>query len=145
MKIVQRDLLSVDHGVIAHQVNCRGRIGGGVSGAIIAKYPVVEEKYTNLCAWWPAEKLFGRRQCVQVTPTLAVYNCFTQLDYGNPRRTGRVYTDINRLAMALSRTCQENIGQEVWIPYGIGCGLGGANWEEVEALIRDLPLMVAKL
>lgn len=145
MQIVQRDLLTVEQGVIAHQVNCRGRIGGGVSGAIIQKYPIVEEKYLTLCKWCPPERLFGHRQFVQVTPQLAVYNCFTQLDYGNPKKTGRVYTDINRLASALSRICQENQGKEIWIPYGIGCGLGGANWEDVEALIRDLPLMVAKL
>lgn len=33
----------------------------------------------------------------------------------------------------------------IYIPYGIGCGLGGANWEDIETRIKDLDITVVKL
>lgn len=140
MRYLRRDLLTVTEGVIAHQVNCRNRIGGGVSGAIIRRYPAVAEDYHRSFREEKAEALFGSLRLIPVTDRLTVANLYTQMDYGNPARTGRVYTDAERLAACLARLCADH--QAVYVPYLIGCGLGGERWDRVAPLLAGLPQLV---
>lgn len=150
MQIVRKNLLDVTKGVIVHQVNCMNRIGGGLSGSIIRKWPIVKEMYHDMFVGRDLDNvrknIFKTWQPVRVSPDLIVINCFTQFGYGNPRITHEKYTDEDALVNALKKICLDYYpGSEVWIPYNIGCGLGGAKWEELEPRIRHLPLFVAKL
>jgi len=45
MKIINRDLLTIESGIIAHQVNCQGKMGAGLALKIRKKYPQVYEYY----------------------------------------------------------------------------------------------------
>ena len=146
MTVIQMNLLNVRQGVIVHQVNCMDRIGAGIAGQIIRKWPIVERMYHEAFRHAEPESLFGSWQPVSVAPGLTVINCFTQYGYGNPRRTGKTYTDVNKLIAALTEICEAYPYDQIWIPYGIGCGLGGANWNTLKYRLDDLPrLNVAKL
>ena len=50
MRIIIGNILDVTHGVIAHQVNCRGVMGGGVAKVLRDKYPAMYENYRVYCA-----------------------------------------------------------------------------------------------
>lgn len=138
MKVIQGNIIDVKEGAICHQVNCRGAFGAGVSGVIGGAYPVVEDAYLSLR---PTPALLGTFQRVQVAPGLYVYNVFGQVDYGNAARTGRVYTDMRALTTALKDICCAH--KLVYVPYNIGCGLAGGNWDEFVSIMDGVSNLVA--
>lgn len=66
-----------------------------------------------------------------------IANLFGQVDYG----TDKQYTDLeNGLFPALRHlheVVKESELSHIAIPYGMGCGLGGANWDDVYNFILD--------
>jgi hypothetical protein len=47
------------------------------------------------------------------------------------------FTDYNALRECFQKVRHYAGGRTVYIPYRIGCGLGGGNWEEVSAIIEQ--------
>jgi len=45
MKIVKKDILTVDHGVVLHQVNCYGKFNKGLTKSIREKFPKGYQEY----------------------------------------------------------------------------------------------------
>lgn len=143
MKELYGDLMDYTEGIIAHQVNCRNDIGAGVSGAIISKYPEAETAYRKEFERHEnPDTLLGNVQLVRINDKLTVANLFTQLDCGNAAVTGKVYTNVDMLVAGLTYLCKAFPGRKVYIPGYIGCGLAGADWNEIKAKIRHLPLNV---
>lgn len=141
--VFEKDLLDVEQGVIAHQVNCQGKIGAGVSGAIIKKYPEVYAAYNRVIEEYGSQGCYGLIQKIPVYGYLTVVNIFSQYDYGNPVKTGRVYTNIDILVRSLETLVRQHGKGIVWIPYGIGCGYGGESWGRIWPRIENLGLCVA--
>ena len=133
IKIYEGDLLISNADVIAHQVNCQGKMNSGVAKQIRNKYPYVYEEYTKI----PKAKL-GYNQYVPIvgsdTGTKYVCNMFAQDKYGYD---GKQYTDIKALESCLQELHDtvKALNYKVALPYKIGCVRGGANWEEVYGLI----------
>lgn len=142
MIIEERDLLSVTEGIIAHQVNCQGAMGAGVAKAIRSRYPAVYNQYRQYLSHFN-EHISPMGTCLIVNPTgdslrddFHVANLFSQDDHGTDRR----HTNYFALAGALDDLAfeMENMTQNaVYIPYELGCGLGGGSWDTVSALIED--------
>ena len=143
MKYVRQNLLAITNGVIVHQVNCRGRIGGGLSGAIIAQWPTVKKDYLAFCKKTPFEHRLGSHVTTQVSDTLSIVSAFAQENYGNPAKTHRVYTDTNVLRKIFKEVLHEHPGKPVWAPFRIGAGLGGQSWENVSKVLSGLPINIA--
>jgi hypothetical protein len=140
------NILDVKEGVICQQVNCQNVMGAGLAKQIAARYPVVKEKYHELCGQFADQEkrsagLFGRWQKVKIAEKLFVVNIFSQDNYGNGKKNGVVYTDREKLLSSIADIAEHAARRqlEVYIPAGIGCGYGGENWEEVEPLIKQLP------
>lgn len=145
MEIIEhKDILTVENGVIVHQANCQNVMGAGVALAIIKKYPLVAERYHALFKKQKPQQIYGGWQAVPVTPTLTIINSFSQFNYGNGQKNGVCYTNHDFLIRNLERICNRYAGQEIWIPYLIGCGLAGGNWEYLTKRIERLPLKVAR-
>jgi len=148
MDIITGDLLNITSGVIAHQVNCQNKMGAGVAKALYQRYPAVKSSYHAFCQQMlanggkPAD-LLGMVQIVHVTDTLAIANVFGQLYYGHAERTGRVYTDLNALQKGMRLLCNR-VGH-VYVPYRIGAGLAGADWNDVCKALNGLPVTAVKL
>lgn len=140
MKRVKGDILNAMHGIICHQVNCQGAMGSGLARQIRVKYPAVFQEYAKLIKAWGKKECLGKCQIITVTPkTLYVANLFGQYTYG---RASKQYTDYGALSASMASLAQwykENCHPNfpVFIPYMIGCGLGGGRWEEVEAIIGN--------
>lgn len=155
MNYIKGNILDIEKGVIIHQVNCMGKIGVGLSGQIIKKYPEVENSYHMFLSTFKDPRLvLGEWNYVSIIgKNLTIVNLYSQLNYGNAYKTHKVYTDIISLVKGLRDICEsyfkiyddENSYTRIYIPYGIGCGLGGERWKRVEPLINHLPLTVVKL
>ena len=139
VKIVNGDLLDAHAAYICHQVNCRGRMASGVAGQIRAKYPEAFRAYSERCDGRRSRddplEMLGRTQFVRCGDGVTVINMFSQEGYG---RDGGQYTDYEAF-----RSCLREIHNAVpadaviAMPYGIGCGLGGGDWNIIFELIKE--------
>jgi O-acetyl-ADP-ribose deacetylase (regulator of RNase III) len=139
MKFVKGDILDAQDGIIGHQVNCQMVMGAGLAKQIRNKYPIVYSEYITVMGKAPVNTRLGRCQIVEVSNRLYFANLFGQFDY---RTRNIVNTDYNALGMALRnlqrwKTILKPEDFPIYLPYGMGCGLGGGDWKIVEGIIRD--------
>lgn len=144
MEYINGDITQITEGVIVHQVNCQGAIGAGLSGQLIAKYPQLETDYRNACKGKTPEELMGTMLQTIIDEKLSIVSVFAQLNYGNAYKTHEVYTDMDVLVQDLEYLSTVYPEDKFYIPYRIGCGLAGGNWEKLEKRIKHLPLIVVK-
>jgi O-acetyl-ADP-ribose deacetylase (regulator of RNase III) len=157
---INKDILTVDKGVIVHSVNCIGAVGG-LAGAIGSKWPVNAGEYrSHVRSQKSPITLLGSIFEVNVAHNLIVANLFGQYNVG----TGKQQTEYAALISGfktIANTCFEgndeeilndgwsefgfnierkfkNILKDVYIPYKIGCGLGGADWNHVEEILHKV-------
>lgn len=136
VKTIECDLFDAPASVIAHQVNCLGMMGAGVARQIALRFPDVYMEYVNLCHQhrYSRKSLLGSNLNVFVTPDLMVVNMFAQENVG----TSAVQTDYGALRACMeSLRDQTNAQDTIAMPYMIGCGLGGGDWNIVHRIIRD--------
>ena len=124
---------------IAHQVNCKGVMGGGVALQVRQKYPSVFTTYKAACKKLQPDQLMGTIQ-----PCLCggfqerwIINCFAQDGFG----TDKQYTDYEALEKCfrkMRRWAIERNVEKIAFPYGIGCGLGGGDWTVIHDLLKKV-------
>ena len=139
MNILDQDLLSVRYGIIVHQVNCMGAMGAGLALKIRNKWPIVYEKYMN--AFESGLWKLGRIQVVRVSENLYVVNLAGQYRYGRDKR----YTDYGAVRKCLQKISQiqETTKLPVYLPFKMGCNLGGGDWNTVIDIIEhELPTAI---
>ena len=128
------DILNVKHGIICHQVNCKGKMGAGLALDIRKKWPIVYENYMNA---FKEGKLFLGNVIIStiVYSRLYVGNICGQYYYG---RKGKytVYTAI-RSGLKYINKISWNKGLTVYIPKNMGCGLAGGDWSIVYKIIEE--------
>jgi O-acetyl-ADP-ribose deacetylase (regulator of RNase III) len=133
MKIIEKDILTVEYAIIAHQVNCQGVMGEGLALKIARKWPAANGCY--LAA------LKNGKGLSDITYGMAgdgskviVAHLFGQYDYGRDKR----YTDYPALSICLERlnSLGERLDRPIYLPYGLGCGLAGGRWSVVRGLIE---------
>lgn len=138
IKIIKKDLLESDAGIIAHQVNIEGIMGAGVALAIKNKYKKAFDKYHMLCVsdvWKKQSKnLLGYCQSVACEGKTVV-NMFAESL--NVNIEGNRKTDYDALRSCFKKLNKQYSGQKVAIPYQIGCGLGGGDWNYVFNIIKE--------
>lgn len=129
------NLLDVTEGIIVHGCNAQGVMGSGVAKAIREKYPECFSYYKyeydhftlvlGTVVWY---------DCPSPNFTLWIANAITQQHYGTDRRhvnywaIANTFKEIFRQANVVKAT--------VHFPK-IGAGLGGGNWDIIEAIIND--------
>lgn len=154
IKIVDGDLFETKANFICHQVNCQGRMGSGVAKQVREKFPVVYRYYKAWCdedaklrkaLGLTKSQLLGR---VQISykedylvgdkniDTQVICNMFSQDQYGY---NGKKYTDYDAFEKCLLKL-KERVpaGDVIAMPYKIGCGLGGGDWDIVYGLIEKV-------
>jgi O-acetyl-ADP-ribose deacetylase (regulator of RNase III) len=134
LKIICKDILTVDQGIICHQVNCKGVMGSGIALAIKNKWPDVYNQYRRkfLEGGWNV----GEIQIVEVGPNLNVCNIAGQNNYGRGLQTN--YEAIKTAFFTLSLiNKQKETPLPIYIPFLMGCGLAGGNWETYSKIIEE--------
>lgn len=153
IKIIDGDLFNTDAKFIAHQVNCMGKMGSGVALQVKHNYPHVYVEYQRIVESTNKEDLIGKVQIVPVNPAYIGYDCgdidipyteqwicnlFAQNNYGYD---GKQYTSIEALEQCFKQLYiltfekNNNYNAKIAMPYKIGCCRGGADWDEVYAMI----------
>ena len=130
MHIINGNLLSVRRGIIVHQVNCRRTMGAGLALKIKAMYP---QHYVDYMKTPPA---LGKICVTEVNPEFLVVGVYGQDRFG----TGRTFTDYDMLRRGLQSVAELAKEKElpVFLPFGIGCGLAGGNWDIVLPIIKEV-------
>lgn len=157
IKIVEGNIFDSKANFIVHQTNCQGVMGSGVALQVAERFPHVEKeymKYVRHCKKNHIEPL-GTAQYVPnevwaliMVDTMKnnnvtafdtnyqyIVNLFGQSTYGEG-----LHTDLKAFKKALVdiRENAEKIGATVAMPYKIGSCRGGANWDDVYAIIKKV-------
>lgn len=157
-------LFGITEGIICQQVNCCGVMGAGLARAIMDKFPIVKESYDEHYRETANDKgykcHFNQLGTVDVIPVdipnltladkvklsfndkisksrLMVANIYAQDFYGNPDKTGKVYTKLYHLTNAIHSLCF-SYDMPIYVPKGIGCGYGGETWDHVYKELQEL-------
>ena len=138
IKVVNGDICDAKEKYIVQQVNCQGAMGAGVAKAIYTKWPRVRTQYKNFCKQYKPESLLGHIQLVCANDNIVVpgynekiiVNCFSQLNYRRKNDIGDIcYTNYLAFFECMKRLENDVRGVPIAMPYGIGCGLAGGDWE----------------
>lgn len=123
-------LFDAENGVaLAHGCNCRGVMGAGIALQFKARYPEMFEQYKLKCQ----HKTFSPGDAfVWKVENRYILNLATQ-DHPGP------YARLEWIDHSL-RSAIKTFGESVPIIAmpKIGCGIGGLNWEDVEAVLKTL-------
>lgn len=138
IKVIQGDLLDAKTDIIAHQTNCMGIMGSGVALAIRQKYPKVYNGYRLHCR--KCNRGYGLLGTCQLLPTdkvtpKFVANLFGQFEIGHGATD---YKALKAAMLELRDFMQMRGYSSVAMPYGIGCGLGGGDWDTVLGIIEEI-------
>jgi len=144
IKIVCGNILNADEDIIGHQVNCKGVMGAGLTKQIRNTYPHVYDDYKTLCENTKNKSsLLGHVQCVKINKDeifgKIIANIFAQEKYGR----NSVHTNYTALREGLEKlralvTSKHFYNKSIALPYYIGCGLAGGDWNEVYGIIEDV-------
>lgn len=131
MKTIVGDILSIDAGVIIHQVNCRG-VTGGLAGALRRKWPAHFNPYLRDCAVG-GEKNLGHLS-VGIGSGLLIAHIFGQIEPGANTDLAAVNSSLEELAEELLDVFYDDL--PLFAPYLMGCGLGGGRWDQYFPLLE---------
>lgn len=141
-----KDVITSEAPLICQQVNCRGVMGAGVARAIRKRYPEVFRPYKELCdaAKCNNRVAFGSNLYVTCNDGRIIGNFFSQDGYGLGLQT---HYDLLANSFKNTRCYAEDAGiNHIAMPFGIGCGLAGGDWERVihdlVAVFSDSPINV---
>lgn len=135
----------MESGILVHQVNCKGVMGGGVALALRNRYPEVFQSYANMVERSKDcnSLLLGKIDIVQIedNPELVVVNLFGQNRYSrNGRMTeyGAVRSGFSKLNSVIENSNSFPLaGRDIHIPFLMGCGLGGGDWEIYRRIVQE--------
>lgn len=143
MNIVTGDILSLNEYdkkvIICHQVNCKGVMGAGLAKQIKDKYPEVFKQYHTYCQsslnYKKSSDMLGDVlfSYIDVNRRNIIANIFAQDGYGKDKQ----YTDYIALQIAFRRLAYCVEDEVIRIPFKMGCGLGGGDWNTVCKIIED--------
>ena len=134
MKITEGNILDVDTGIICQQVNCKGVMGAGLAFQIKKEWPVVFNTYRE--RYKKVGLSLGEAIIVNVDRQKSIYvaNICGQDAYGR----GRVFTDYNALEYGLNSVKNWAGNRQIYLPFGMGCGLAGGDWNTVLQIISKI-------
>lgn len=138
IEIVNGDLLKSDLPVIAHQTNCLGVMGAGIAKSIKNKWNDVFIQYKNLCTnVIDKHNLLGKIQLCATNdiPIKYVVNLFGEYSFTESVAPyEHRHTDYDALRNTLTVLKEKLVFldfDKVGIPYKLGCGLAGGDWDGV--------------
>lgn len=137
VKEITGDLLRDGKGILCHQVNFHGVMGGGIAYSISKILPPKEyDKYHRYCMIHGVGAM-GKVQWLHLPATgRVVANMFSQRDWGAAE--GLTDYAAMRRCFTRVRTYAKRYKLPVYIPGYIGCGIAGGDWNTVKGIIMDV-------
>ena len=138
------DVLKAEERIICQSVNYQGVMGAGLSRQIKNKYPGVMEDYIDKIETFSFDVIrsHGIFSGYATPDGKIIASIFGQNEYATSYNWGKKQTDYLSLGNGLVsvRRVAQNLNPfgSIAIPFGIGCGLGGGDWELVEEMIKNI-------
>lgn len=132
--IIKGNLLESDCDVWIHQANCFGTMGAGIAKQLVAKYPGVLEADLQFTVPIGSKQRLGYYSQYVTPDGVTIINMYAQYRYGR----GGTHTDLKAMEMAFRSILRNTKGRKIGLPYKIGCGLAGGDWNEVQPLLESL-------
>ena len=142
MDILGNSPFALDY--IVQQVNCKGVMGAGLARQIRAKWPGIYAPYAEICRNKGAQALGTMFPYATPDNGPVICNCFAQDGYGRDKQ----YTSYEHLRESLLQAKKyasipeyflgARVPKSMGIPYGLGCGLAGGDWNVVYNIINDV-------
>lgn len=143
------NLLDTPDEVIVHGCNAQGVMGSGVAKAIREKYPKAYSDYIRTWNFTPKSDIVLRAMMgnVVVSPQpdgKTILNAITQENYGTDGKKYVSYDAIDKAMISIAHSSmfkdffggeKRTVPAKISMPR-IGAGLGGGNWEVIEAIIN---------
>lgn len=127
------DLLRSGCGVICHQVNVQGVMGGGLAAAIAEKYPDCEAAYKKYIDNIKVPGLLlNSVYWHKLESGQYIANCFSQ------KANFRTEYKAVKAVFENVRGTAETLGLTVGIPFGFGCGIATGVWDKVFEIIQEV-------
>jgi O-acetyl-ADP-ribose deacetylase (regulator of RNase III) len=146
MQIVHQDILTVKNAIICHQVNHQGIMGGGLALQIKNKYPRIMEGYRYWCEHTTFDRLKHHGAVYYYETQDGSGNVIANI-FGQEKIGYGLQTDYDALYAGLAKVFMYSFwhnNMDIAIPYKIGCGLAGGDWqwvkkEIIKPLIKIVP------
>ena len=133
MKTIIKDILTIEKGIVVHQCNAQKNMGAGIAKLIKRKWSIAFQVYKS------SPQKLGTISAVEVDPGIVVANLIGQDRYGGQGRTF-CYTDYNAIRKGF-RALKDHLPlyeqTQAYVPYGMGCGLAGGNWDMYSMIIDE--------
>ena len=138
--IIEGDLFSAPNGIICHQVNCKGNMGRGVARTFKERYPFTFKNYVQKCYFVSSASYLLLGTIMLRYEEHNMYTCcmFAQDDWrGHGCNTN--YGAFRECCNAIKKAIKEQDLGDITInmPYRIGAGLGGGNWETIYSILEE--------
>lgn len=135
------DLVKVREGIICHQVNYYGVMGGGVAAAIADKI-LTKDQYMAYALYCKqaGRTALGTVQFLGCCPGLVVANLFCQDEELARVPGGICITDYEMMRKCFKRvnSMAQLQRMKVYIPRNIGCGIAAGDWAEVMGILHEV-------
>ena len=134
------DLLKFDAGILCHQVNYFGVMGGGIAASIYDKALSNDSRrlYKQFCYYCGVDALGKVQFLPHVDGKRWICNLFCQDDY-TPQSDGGI-TSYDHMLECLFKVemCARKNNLSVAVPGYMGCGIAVGDWDRVEAIIHKV-------
>jgi O-acetyl-ADP-ribose deacetylase (regulator of RNase III) len=125
--VIEGDLLNATEQYIAHQCNCVGNRAYGLSAAVFKKFPKSNVYKGRTEPDTPGTiKVIGR-----------IINMFAQYSVKGPTRKETKDDREKWFAMCLNEISSIDDIQSIALPWNIGSGLAGGNWDSYSRMLKE--------
>ena len=128
------NLLDATEDIIAHGCNDKGVMGAGVALAIKNKWPKAYVSYKLFCDDRENQTGIVHWFSINPLPQRWIANCIIQQAFGSGKQVSYDAVDDCMIQICNSAVSRNPVAS-VAMPK-IGAGLGGGNWEVIEAIIN---------
>ena len=130
MNIIHGNLLSIEKGIICHQVNCQKVAGAGLALQIKLKWPNWYEAFIS------RKPMLGSVGFYRINEELTIADLYAQMNFGRDRQLYTIYDAFGQCVSEIRKFADEN-GQHPYFPYGIGCGLANGNIITIQVILQS--------
>jgi len=135
LKRIKKDILTVEFGIICHQVNARGVMGAGLAVQVKSQFPGAFRDYMD--AYKSGNLKLGKVVISQLAPHNFIAHIVGQHDYGR----NAIFTNYQALTLALStlKSFRKSLDKDIpiFFPWRMGSGLAGGRWRIVKDIIEE--------
>ena len=142
VKIIKGNIFNLmnEGDFFVHQTNCFGIMGGGIARTVRELFPKTYLSYNLKCQTRNKKELLGTALIIKDVykgMNINMCNCFGQFDCGTFNGPATQYDKL-KSAFIEVREAASISNSRIIMPYYIGCGLAGGDWEVVSEIIEEV-------